>query len=87
MPNLRVLRLSNNQLLDFDLSSFTRLRTLYADNNRLHQLSRTNLRSVTRLENLSLRNQRGVSLKLSYEDLRDVKRLYISGKPYWFDFA
>ena len=80
MPNLRVLRLSNNRLLDFDLSSFTRLRTLYADNNRLHQLSRNNPRSVSRLENLSLRNQRGLSLKLSYADLRDVKRLYISGE-------
>lgn len=32
-----------------------------------------------KLENLSLRNQHVPSLYLTYEDLRDVKRLYVSG--------
>lgn len=79
MTSLRVLRLSNNNVADFDLSSYPRLRTLYADNNSLSRLGRSQLRSVSRLENLSLRNQRGRALRLSFDDLRDVKRLYISG--------
>jgi Leucine-rich repeat (LRR) protein len=80
MPSLRILRISNNNLLEFDLSSFPRLRTLYADNNRLDRLARSSPKTVSRLENLSLRNQRGLPLCLSYDDLRDIKRLYISGK-------
>jgi Leucine-rich repeat (LRR) protein len=69
-----------NDVAEVDLSLFPRLRTLYADNNSLSGLDRSNPRTLSRLENLSLRNQRGRTLRLSYDDLRDVKRLYISGE-------
>lgn len=80
MASLRILRISNNDVAEVDLSLFPRLRTLYADNNSLSGLDRSNPRTLSRLENLSLRNQRGRTLRLSYDDLRDVKRLYISGE-------
>ncbi|WWD17902.1 hypothetical protein CI109_102347 [Kwoniella shandongensis] len=82
MSAVRVLRFSDNDLSQFDLSLFPKLRTLYADNNRLSHLYRSEPHSAggDRLENLSMRNQRGVSsFRLSLRDLENVKRLYLSG--------
>lgn len=75
MSNVRFLRLSDNDLSSLDLSRFPRLRTLYADGNRLTGLEH----SSGRLENLSLRSQRAPGLRLEVRVLENVKRLYISG--------
>ncbi|KXN88135.1 Septation initiation network scaffold protein cdc11 [Leucoagaricus sp. SymC.cos] len=79
MPRLRILRLSGNRLRQVDVGAFTNLRTLYADNNSLTNLMKLN--RLTKLENLSLRNQSGRGLNLLTRDVRDVKRLYLSGNP------
>ncbi|OCF33354.1 hypothetical protein I316_05096 [Kwoniella heveanensis BCC8398] len=91
MISVRVLRFSENDLRHFDLSLFPKVRTLYADGNRLSQLSRSSTCSSSsgRLENLSLRNQRissASTFKLSYRDLENVKRLYLSGNSLSKDF-
>ncbi|KAK8865912.1 hypothetical protein IAR55_001060 [Kwoniella newhampshirensis] len=88
MPTVRVLRFSDNHLTHFDLSLFPKLRTLYADNNRLSHLVRSETHSASgRLENLSLRNQRKTSsLRLGLKDLENVKRLYLSGNALRDDF-
>jgi hypothetical protein len=59
MPQLRSLRLSHNKLVGLDMANFPRLRTLYADNNAIGYLEGN---ACGRLENLSLRNQRVVTL-------------------------
>ncbi|TFY57019.1 hypothetical protein EVJ58_g7285 [Rhodofomes roseus] len=80
MPRLRILRLSGNRLKQLDASAFPGLRTLYADNNYLGPIHKAH--RLTKLENLSLRNQGGKSgLSISLRDVRDVKRLYLSGNP------
>ncbi|WVF70606.1 hypothetical protein IAT40_005398 [Kwoniella sp. CBS 6097] len=92
MLSVRVLRFSENDLRHFDFSLFPKVRTLYADGNRLTQLSRSSASSSSsssRLENLSLRNQRLSSestLSLLYKDLENVKRLYLSGNALSNDF-
>ncbi|KAF8584685.1 hypothetical protein K439DRAFT_1633331 [Ramaria rubella] len=79
MPRLRTLRASNNRLIRLDASRFPNLRTLYADNNRLRALH--GAQKLRKLENLSVRNQGGAGLTLATNDIRDVKRLYLSGNP------
>ncbi|KAF8489402.1 hypothetical protein JB92DRAFT_3013454 [Gautieria morchelliformis] len=84
MPRLRTLRVSNNRLARLDASRFTHIRTLYADNNQLCGVD--GARKLHKLENLSLRNQNGTGLTLSTTDIRDVKRLYLSGNPLSWSF-
>ncbi|KAI0317634.1 hypothetical protein OF83DRAFT_1120218 [Amylostereum chailletii] len=84
MPRLRILRLSANRLKTLHATHFPNLRTLYADNNALGQIVKAN--RLAKLENLSLRNQGGKGLTLSVRDVRDVKRLYLSGNPLQSDF-
>ncbi|KAJ7600466.1 hypothetical protein C8J56DRAFT_910325 [Mycena floridula] len=79
MPRLKILRASGNRLTKLNLSLMPNLRTLYLDNNSLTSLVR--LERLTKLENLSLRNQSGRGLNLLARDVRDVKRLYLSGNP------
>ncbi|KIJ54584.1 hypothetical protein M422DRAFT_24524 [Sphaerobolus stellatus SS14] len=78
-PKLRTLRISSNRLTRLDVSSFVNVRTLYADNNKLGDI--VGVKRLRRLENLSLRNQGGAGLSLRVHDIRDVKRLYLSGNP------
>ncbi|PCH40348.1 hypothetical protein WOLCODRAFT_162289 [Wolfiporia cocos MD-104 SS10] len=78
MARLRILRVSGNRLRELDATPFQALRTLYADNNSLGTISKAH--RLAKLENLSLRNQSGrAGLTLSICDVRDVKRLYLSG--------
>ncbi|RDB17895.1 Septation initiation network scaffold protein cdc11 [Hypsizygus marmoreus] len=79
MPKLRILRVSGNRLHQLHVASMPNLRTLYADNNSLSTLVKVD--RLTKLENLSLRNQSGRGLSLLTRDVRDVKRLYLSGNP------
>ncbi|KAG2010102.1 protein phosphatase regulatory subunit, variant 3 [Coprinopsis cinerea AmutBmut pab1-1] len=86
MPRLRILRLSSNKLTELTVSALPNLRTLYADNNSLTNLTKVD--RLTKLENLSLRNQSGRVFNLLTRDVRDVKRLYLSGRfsllmPLW----
>lgn len=60
MVRLRILRVSGNRLYRLNVVSFPNLRTLYADNNALTNLVKAE--RLTRLENLSLRNQSGRGL-------------------------
>ena len=57
MPRLRILRVSGNRLHNLDVGAMFNLRTLYADNNSLANLVKVD--RLTKLENLSLRNQSG----------------------------
>lgn len=57
MPKLRTLRLSDNRIARLNVAPFHNVRTLYADNNRLGELLYAS--KLTKLENLSLRNQNG----------------------------
>ncbi|KZT20011.1 hypothetical protein NEOLEDRAFT_1172770 [Neolentinus lepideus HHB14362 ss-1] len=77
MPRLRILRASGNRLQELRAASFPNVRTLYLDDNYLGGLVKGG--RLTKLENLSLRNQRGRLLNVSLRDVRDVKRLYLSG--------
>ncbi|KAI1789389.1 hypothetical protein LXA43DRAFT_892958 [Ganoderma leucocontextum] len=80
MPRLRILRLSNNRLNSVNAVPFPNLRTLYADNNALGTIVKAY--RLAKLENLSIRNQSGrAGLTVSIRDVRDVKRLYLSGNP------
>jgi Leucine-rich repeat (LRR) protein len=79
MMTVRTLRINDNEIPSIDLSNFPKLRTLYADGNRIARLSRSGF-ETSRLENLSLRNQRCSQLRLSRSELSLVKRLYVSGK-------
>ena len=79
MPSLRTVRISDNDVTALDLCNFPKLRTLYADRNRLNGLRRTG-GGKSRIENLSLRNQAGETLRLRWTELQSVKRLYLSGK-------
>ncbi|KAF8895303.1 hypothetical protein BD779DRAFT_1797151 [Infundibulicybe gibba] len=79
MPKLRILRISGNRLHQLHVAPMPNLRTLYADNNSLSSLVKVN--RLTKLEHLSLRNQSGRGLNLLTRDVRDVKRLYLSGNP------
>ncbi|TFK40704.1 hypothetical protein BDQ12DRAFT_679886 [Crucibulum laeve] len=79
MPKLRILRVSGNRLHQLQVGGVPNLRTLYADNNALYSLAKVD--HLTKLENLSLRNQSGRGLNLLTRDVRDVKRLYLSGNP------
>ncbi len=54
---MRTLRVSHNDLGELDISNLPRLRTLYADNNRLRSIGRSTGYGSSRLENLSIRNQ------------------------------
>lgn len=75
---LRTLRISGNQLDSLDLACFPKLRTLYADENSLRSVDRTD-GSKSRLEAFSLRNQKIKGLRLTYAEISRVKRLYVSG--------
>ncbi|KAJ8521073.1 hypothetical protein ONZ45_g2183 [Pleurotus djamor] len=79
MPRMRILRLSGNRIRELNVALTPNLRTLYADNNSLISLVKVD--RLTKLENLSLRNQSGRGLNLRTRDIRDVKRLYLSGNP------
>lgn len=57
MPRLRILRVSGNRLQALNATPFPNLRTLYADNNALGVIQSAH--RLTKLENLSLRNQSG----------------------------
>lgn len=60
MPRLRILRASGNRLRQLQVGTMPNLRTLYADNNSLSTLVKVD--RLTKLENLSLRNQSGRGL-------------------------
>ena len=57
MPRLRILRVSANRLQELNAGPFPNLRTLYADGNSLGTIPKAH--RLTKLENLSLRNQGG----------------------------
>lgn len=86
MPSVRVLRFSDNDIAFFDISLFPKIRTLYADNNLLSHLGGSEHAPPSQLENLSLRNQRSASLHLTFIDLENVRRLYVSGNALTEDF-
>jgi Leucine-rich repeat (LRR) protein len=64
MPRLRILRVSGNRLHNLDVGAMGNLRTLYADNNSLANLVKVD--RLTKLENLSLRNQSGRGMWVVY---------------------
>ncbi|KAH6907969.1 hypothetical protein BKA70DRAFT_1280344 [Coprinopsis sp. MPI-PUGE-AT-0042] len=78
MSRLRILRLSSNKLSELAVTALPNLRTLYADNNSLSTVTKVD--RLTKLENLSLRNQSGRTFNVLTRDVRDVKRLYLSGE-------
>ena len=85
MTNVKTLRISNNRLTRLDLSRFPKVRTVFADRNDLLSIERSD-GGTSRIESLSLRNQKSPGLRLRKTDLENVKRLYISGNPISSDF-
>ncbi|KAA1088351.1 hypothetical protein PGT21_003444 [Puccinia graminis f. sp. tritici] len=79
MPKLRVLRVNENRLESLEISKMVNLRTLYIDNNDLMEI--TGASQLRKLENLSVRDQRGGELSLTLKQVRDVKRIYLGGNP------
>ena len=57
MARLRILRLSSNRMSSVNAARFPNVRTLYADNNVLGAIGQA--QRLGKLENLSVRNQRG----------------------------
>ncbi|KAG2144182.1 uncharacterized protein EDB93DRAFT_1154211 [Suillus bovinus] len=84
MPRLRILRASGNRLRRLNTAPFPNLRTLYLDNNFLDTLVKAE--RLSKLENLSMRNQASCGFYLSTRQFRDVKRLYLSGNKLKSDF-
>lgn len=81
MPKLRVLRVSGNvQLQTLDVAPAKRLRTLYADYCDLDRID--NLDQLEHLDNLSMRQQAEASIAWPAAQLRDVRRLFLSGNAF-----
>lgn len=81
LTTLRSLRVSRNDLSVLDLSHFPRIRTLYADENRLARLARSGSERG-RIEALSIRSQRVRGLRLDKGEVGVMRRLYISGESF-----
>lgn len=85
MSRLRCLRVSDNRLEgSLDVRGLGTVRILYADRNRLQGIIHGE--KLKRLETLSMRYQSGKSLVINAKDVRDVRRLYLSGNALgaWF---
>lgn len=81
MPKLRVLRVSGNaHLQTLDVSPAKRLRTLYADYCDLERIA--NLDQLEHLDNLSMRQQAEAAIAWPADQLRDVRRLFLSGNAF-----
>ncbi|KAK0487241.1 hypothetical protein IW261DRAFT_1446723 [Armillaria novae-zelandiae] len=76
LSKLRILRASGNRIKKAEVGGLTALRTLYLDGNCLKTVG--GLDRLCRLEKLSVRNQ-NAGYALATRDVRDVKRLYVSG--------
>lgn len=81
MPRLRVLRVSGNVRLQvLDVAPAKRLRTLYADYCDLDRIE--NLDKLEHLDNLSMRQQADAVIVWPADQLRDVRRLFLSGNAF-----
>ncbi|CDR99806.1 hypothetical protein [Sporisorium scitamineum] len=81
MPRLRVLRVSGNvHLQTLDVAPAKRLRTLYADYCDLDRID--NLDQLENLDNLSMRQQAEAAITWPADQLRDVRRLFLSGNAF-----
>jgi hypothetical protein len=82
MVQLQQLRVSGNaDLHALELGQAINLRTLYADECALHEVK--DIGMLHKLDNLSLRQQHGKrSLHWPAQDIRDVKRLFLSGNAF-----
>lgn len=82
---MRILKISGNKLSRIPLSCLPRLRTLYADGNRIEELG--NMQSTpSKLETVSVRNQLVKHFRIAFSAFPDLKRLYISGNDLATDF-
>ena len=81
MPRLRVLRVSGNvHLQTLDVAPAKRLRTLYVDYCDLDRIE--NLDLLEHLDNLSMRQQAEAAIAWPADQLRDVRRLFLSGNAF-----
>nr|CDI52567.1 l domain-like protein [Melanopsichium pennsylvanicum 4] len=81
MPRLRVLRVSGNvHLQRLDVAPAKRLRTLYTDYCDLDKIE--NLDQLEHLDNLSMRQQVEAAIVWPADQLRDVRRLFLSGNAF-----
>lgn len=81
MPKLRLLRVSGNtHLQTLDVAPAKRLRTLYADYCDLDCIH--NLDQLEVLDNLSMRQQAEAAITWPANQLRDVRRLFLSGNAF-----
>lgn len=82
---MRILKISGNSLSRIPLHSLPRLRTLYADGNRIQHLGDIRVKA-SKLETLSVRNQLVKHFRIDFPTFPDLKRLYISGNDLATDF-
>lgn len=77
MPQLKVLKASENVLCDIDLTPFPKLRVVYLDDN---ELSRVSLPPCLKyIDSFSIRRQGQVELELDLTSLCEVKKLFLGG--------
>ncbi|KAI3541945.1 WD repeat domain-containing protein [Colletotrichum filicis] len=79
LDGLRYLDLSDNDILELDISRLPAVRLLHADRNRISKI--TGFTKARHLDSLSLREQRGdVQLDLSFlSSAYEVRKLFLSG--------
>ncbi|KAK1988333.1 WD repeat domain-containing protein [Colletotrichum cereale] len=79
LDGLRYLDLSDNDILDLDISRLPAVRLLHADRNRISKI--TGFTKARHLDSLSLREQRGdAQLDLSFlSSAYEVRKLFLSG--------
>lgn len=78
MKGLRHLDVSDNRFESLDIGCWTHLRTLHADRNCIKQIC--GFSRAHRLDSLSLREQRGESIDLSFlSTAYEIRKLFLSG--------
>ncbi|ORY85653.1 hypothetical protein BCR37DRAFT_377351 [Protomyces lactucae-debilis] len=79
MPDLKMVRVCDNDLHTFDMQQIPNARLVYLDNNAITNLPMPN--TMKHLQSFSLRRQRdsNIMANLDWVALREVERLYLSG--------
>ncbi|KAI8089419.1 uncharacterized protein BX664DRAFT_314627 [Halteromyces radiatus] len=77
MEYLKVLRICFNRISTFDGSFFPDLRTLYLDDNHISYF--TNFNCISRLSDVSIRDQCDQPMDWHLQQLRGTRTLYLSG--------
>jgi len=76
VSTLRILKVCGNQISSLDVALLPNLRTLFADDNCFSGIY--GLSELRKLENLSLRSQSQTHVSVALQEIRDIRRLYLT---------